>query len=424
MTDSAYLEIKLPYGESFLRARLPAANMAAVLRSHPPPALADQRAGVLQALRQPVGSLPLTARLKATDRVLIICSDNTRACPDELLLPLIISEVEQVVPSNQITILVALGLHAPLTQNQLVQKFGPDIVSGYRVVNHDPEHTLHLGVTSFGTPVEPHHLVMESSFRISTGFIEPHFFAGFSGGRKSICPGVSSASAIRHNHGYPMISHPKARAGVLEGNPIHEDMLQHARMAHLDFIVNVLMNSQKQITRVFAGDPFLAHSQACRAELEHVQAIIDRPADITIVTNSGAPLDLDFYQTVKGIDVAAGITRAGGRIIVASACDQGAGPLSFVNLQASASGAAELLQSIQNGQPAGVAWQNQVLARAQMDHTIMLVSSLPDGVVAKMHIQPVSSVESGLEQSLDCLGRESRVVVIPEGPLVLPVLKT
>ena len=280
-----------------------------------------------------------------------------------------------------------------------------------------------LGTTSFGTPVEVNSLVVDADFRISTGFIEPHFFAGFSGGRKSISPGVSSARAIRSNHCYAMVGHPKAKAGILEGNPVHEDQVEQAKMAKLDFIVNVLLNSEKQITHVLAGNPWSAHLAACEIEKGIVQSEIDHKVDITIVTNGGAPLDLDFYQTVKGIDTAAKITRPGGAIIVASSCHAGVGTADFKALHAGSHSAQEVLEKIKCGPTAGVDWQNQILACAQLDHTIYLYSKLADAEVKSMLVNPVHSVEEGLEEAFKLLGREAEIAVIPEGPLVLPVVR-
>jgi nickel-dependent lactate racemase len=263
--------IDLPFGDSFLPVTLPAQNVYRVISAKDVSGLDDEQETIKESLRNPIGSASLLQRVHENDKVLVITTDNTRHCPDDRIVPVLVEELERKIPRRNITIIVALGLHTPLNQEQLVKKLGREIVENYRVINHDPEQVVFLGMTSFGTPVEVNTEVTSADFRIGIGFIEPHFFAGFSGGRKSIAPGLSSAKAIRNNHGYKMLEHPNARAGILKGNPIHEDMVEQAKTAHLDFIVNVLLNKAKEITHVFAGDPWLAHEKGCEVEKGIVQ---------------------------------------------------------------------------------------------------------------------------------------------------------
>jgi nickel-dependent lactate racemase len=317
-----------------------------------------------------------------------------------------------------------LGLHTSLSKEDLVKKLGKGIVSGYCVLNHDIADTVNIGVTSRGTPVEVNRRVLEADFRISTGFIEPHFFAGFSGGSKSIAPGVSSRMAIYHNHSYEMLDHPLSRAGILKGNPVHEDIVEQAKMAGLNFIVNVLLNESHQITHVVAGDPVKAHEKGCQIERGLAGFKVDHKVDITITTNSGAPLDLDLYQTCKGIDSAALITRKGGIIIIASACNRGAGPEAFTQLHLSARSPAEALTNIKSAKFNHLPWQNQRLAQAQLDNDIYVVSGLDGSLVRNMMMIPVPSIEEGLNMAFQKLGSSARVAVIPEGPLVLPLLQS
>ena len=318
--------------------------------------------------------------------------------------------------------MIALGLHPPLDRPEMITKLGKEIVENYRVLNHDVNQTVNIGTTSRGTPVDINRRVIEADFRLSTGFIEPHFFAGFSGGRKSIAPGVFSVRSAYKNHGYAMLEHPETRAGNLKGNPIHEDMVEQAKMARLDFIVNVLLNKRREITHVVAGDPFQAHEEGCRIEKEIVGVRVPRLVDISITTNSGAPLDLDLYQTCKGIDTAAQITRPGGIIITVSACSAGLGPDSFRELHASVNSPEAVLREIKRQEPIGVQWENQILARTQLKNTVYLVSSLEDSLVRDMMLTPVRTVEEGLEKAFQVLGADASIAVIPEGPLVLPLL--
>ena len=390
---------QFPYGDSFLTARIPAENIAFVLEQKPVKGMADEAAAIKEALRHPISSPPLADCLKKTSKVVVIVTDNTRPCPDDRILPPLLAEIETKVPRQNITIIIALGLHAPLSKEEMAQKLGKDIAANYRVLNHDPNNTKGIGITSRGIPVEVNKLVLEADFRISTGFIEPHFFAGFSGGCKSIMPGVSSEKAIFQNHGYEMLDHPLSRAGIVRGNPIHEDMIEHSRMAKLDFIVNVLLNDKHQIIRVVAGEPIKAHEEGCRLECEFAGVKIDKKVDIVITTNSGAPLDLDLYQTVKGIDNASLITRQGGIIIIASSCTHGTGPEAFTYMHFSCKSPEEVLVKAKNEGLHHLPWQNQRLAQVQQVNDIYLVSGLEKSLVNKAMMTPVSSIEEGLKKA-------------------------
>jgi nickel-dependent lactate racemase len=415
-------DFHLPYGDSFLKARLPTENISFILEKREVKGINNEGKAITDSLRLPIGCPPLSEQINKNDRVVVIVTDNTRACPDDRLLPPILTELEQKLPRDNITIIIALGLHPPLNKEALITKLGKYIVENYKVLNHDVNDTIYIGTTSRGTPVEINRHVIEADFRLSTGLIEPHFFAGFSGGRKSIAPGVFSVKSAHKNHGYKMIEHPLARAGILKGNPIHEDMVEQAKMAKLNFIVNVLLNKRGEITHVVAGDFVKAHEKGCEIEKEIAGVKVGHKVDITITTNGGAPLDLDLYQTCKGIDNASQITRDGGIIIVASSCDSGVGPREFLNLHKSAHSAKEVLQRIRREEPIGVQWQNQILARAQLRNDVYLVSGLEDSTVRNMMMVPVHTIEEGLEKAFQVLGRDTEVAIIPEGPLVLPIL--
>ncbi len=418
-----FTEFQFPYGNSVLTARVPSKNIAFVLKRKHARGLANETAALLEAIRYPINAPPLSDCISGSDKVVVIVTDNTRACPDDRLLPPLLAELERSLPRENITVIVALGLHPPLSTEELIEKLGRDIVSGYRVLNHDTAETVNIGTTSRGTPVEVNRRVLEADFRISTGFIEPHFFAGFSGGTKSLAPGVSGPKAIYHNHGYEMIENPLSRAGILQGNPIHEDIVEQAKMAGLNFIVNVLLNESKQITHVVAGDPVKAHEKGCQIERGLAGVEVDHKVDITVTTNSGAPLDLDLYQTCKGIDSASLITREGGIIIIASSCNRGTGPEAFTQLHLSARSPAEVLQKLKHEGFNHLPWQNQRLAHVQLNNDVYLVSKLDDSLVKDMMMVPVPSIEEGLNRAFQKLGSEAMVAVIPEGHLVLPLLQ-
>ena len=417
-----YTEVEFPYGKSFLKAKIPTRNITSILSTKDVTGLRNEAAAITASLRSPIGCPPLRDYVNKNDKVVVIITDNTRACPDDRLLPPILAELEQKTSRENITIIVALGLHPPLDSQQLVQLVGSDIVTNYNVINHDVNQTVNIGTTSRRVPVDINTRVVEADFRISTGFIEPHFFAGFSGGRKSIAPGVFGVASAHKNHSYEMVGHPCARAGILKGNPIHEDMVEQARMVKLDFIVNVLLNKKKEITHIVAGEPVKAHEKGCELEKEIAGVKVDHRADIVITTNSGAPLDLDLYQTVKGIDNASSITRDGCIVIIASACSSGIGPETFRELHVSVSSPKQVLQKIRREEPIGVQWQNQVLARTQLKNAVYLVSNLEDNLVEDMMMTPIHTIEEGIEKALAILGDDAEIIVIPEGPLVLPLL--
>ena len=417
-------EIELPYGNSHLKVRIPTRNIACILNARDAEGLKNEREAITNSLRAPIESPALRDCVSKSDKVVVLVTDNTRPCPDDRLLPPILAELEAKVPRENITIIVAVGLHPPLDKHELVKKLGRDIVANYNVINHDVNQTIYIGTTSRGTPVDINTRVIEADFRISTGFIEPHFFAGFSGGRKSIAPGVFSVRSAYKNHGYQMIEHPYVRAGILKGNPLHEDLVEQARMAKLNFIVNVLLNKRREITHVVAGEPVKAHERGCQIARKNVGVKVAHKVDITITTNSGAPLDLDLYQTCKGIDTGSQITRDGGIIITASACSAGVGPKEFRELHASVSSPKEVLRKIKREEPIGVQWENQILARVQLKHDIYLVSSMKDSVVKDFMITPVHTIEEGLKRALELLGDDAEIAVIPEGPLVLPLLES
>jgi nickel-dependent lactate racemase len=415
--------IELPFGDSQLEVKLPANNVAQVLRTREAKGLGNEWEAITSSLRCPTGCPALADSVSENDRVVVLVTDNTRPCPDDRLLPPILSVLEEKVPKQNITIVVALGLHEPLDKQQLRAKLGAGVVENYEVLNHDVNQTANIGVTSRGTPVDVNTRVIEADFRLSTGFIEPHFFAGFSGGRKSVAPGVSSVRAVHKSHSYAMLDDPCARAGILTGNPIHDDMVEQARMARLDFIVNVLLNDKREITHVVAGDPVHAHERGCEIAGDIARVMLDHKVDIAIVTNSGAPLDLDLYQTCKGIDTASQITRDGGIIIAVSSCSHGVGPEAFRALHASAGSPVEVLQDIRRREPVGVQWQNQVLARAQLKNDIRLVSNLEEGAARAMMVTPIRSVEGELARAFEVLGKDAEVAVIPQGPLVIPIVR-
>jgi len=418
-----YTEIELPYGDSFLKTKIPTKHLSYVLNSKYIKGLANEREAITNSLRAPIGCSPLRDCLNKNDKVVVMVTDNTRPCPDDRLLPPILAELEAKIPRENITIMVAVGLHPPLDKQELVKKLGRDIVENYDVINHDVDQCVYIGTTSRGTPVDINTRVVEADFRLSTGFIEPHWFAGFSGGRKSIAPGVFSVRSAYKNHSYKMLDHPCSVSGIIQGNLVHEDLVEQAIMAKLNFIVNVILNKDREITHIVTGDPLKAHKIGCEIESDIATVKAPHKVDIVITTNGGAPLDLDLYQSCKGMNTASKITRDGGIVIIASACSTGKGPEEFVELHASVSSPKEVLRKIRREEPIGVQWQNQILARDQLRNDFYLVSELEDSVVKAMMMTPIRTIEQGLQKAFKIVGNDAEIAVIPEGPLVVPVLE-
>ncbi|MBP7691248.1 MAG: nickel-dependent lactate racemase, partial [Anaerolineales bacterium] len=319
------MQVQLAYGRSGLTIDLP--EPVDVIAAPAVPGLPDEAGALRQALRQPIQSAPLAARVKPGDRVVIAHSDITRATPNDRILPILLAELEAAgVRRADITLLNALGTHRPQTPAELRTMLGLAVVENYRCLQHDAyadADLVALGATPFGHPVRVNRHFMEADVRILTGFIEPHFFAGFSGGPKGVLPALAGAESVLTNHGQAMIAHPQATWGVLEGNPIWEEMRAAALAARPDFLLNVTLNAQREITGVFAGDLLAAHAAGCAFVRAQAMVPVAAPYDIVITTNSGYPLDQNLYQTVKGLSAASRIVRAGGTIIMAAACEDG-----------------------------------------------------------------------------------------------------
>jgi|Deesub1362A_J573_1020465.scaffolds.fasta_scaffold01394_14 nickel-dependent lactate racemase len=419
------MRVKLPYGRSYLTTELPDENVIRVINARDRKGLENPNDAIEKSLKEPIGSDPLKDLVSSGDKVAIITTDNTRACPDDVLLPHILRELRVGgVWKDDITIVIGTGLHRKLTKDEMAEVVGKEVIESYRVMCHDPDgDCVYLGETSRGIPIEVNRRVYEADFIISTGFIEPHFFAGFSGGRKLILPAVSSRRAIYEHHSFEMIDHPKVRTGVLEGNPFHEDMLEHAEAAGLNFIVNVVLNRFKEIVGVFSGDFKKAHEEGVKCDRELVEIEVEEEADITIASNSGYPLDRDFYQAVKGMDTASTITKEGGTVIVVSECIDGVGPKSFYEIHRGAKSPDEVYERIKRNQPIESQWQNQVLARLQKKNEIIAVTSLEDTLVRDFLVIPAKSVDDALEIAFEKHGKDARIIVVTEGPFVMPVLK-
>lgn len=420
------MKVKLAYGESHLEVEFPDGRTTVIEPTHSA-GLPDQRAAVISALEKPIGSKPLRQLIQPMDRVTIVFTDITRATPNHVLIPWLLDHLSTVVPRENITLLNALGTHRPNTRAELEQLLTPEVVANYRVLNHEPENPeahVRVGATREGTPALINRHLVEADVRIITGFIEPHFFAGFSGGPKGIMPGVAYLDTVMSNHGARNIGNPNAAFGITEGNPIWEEMRDIALCVGPSFLLNVTLNEQRQITGVFAGDLVAAH----RVGIEFVRASamqpVAAPFDVVVTTNSGYPLDQNLYQGVKGLAAGARILKPGGILILAAECREGVPantPLD--HLLRSASSPEEILTMVTtHGFRRPEQWQAQIQALIQRNATVFLYSSLPDEIIRAAHLAPCREIRGLVDQALHALSSDARVAVLPQGPLTIPYL--
>ncbi len=420
------MRITLPYGRTGMECELPDERVTAVLQSGLDafrPALPPERL-VRKALEQPIGTPPLHKMAEGRHKVTIITSDHTRPVPSRLLMPLLLEEIRRGSPDAEITILIATGCHRGTTEAELIDKFGPEIVSAERIEVHDCDRSkcVNIGTLPSGGPCCVNRLAAEADLLVAEGFIEPHFFAGFSGGRKSLLPGVAARETVLYNHCADFIAHPGARAGVLAGNPIHEDMLWAARKAGLAFILNVVLNGEKQIVHAVAGAADEAHQAGCDF-LTARCGVSAPPADIVIATNGGYPLDQNIYQAAKGICTAEGAVKPGGVIIMLAESLDGHGGEHYYcqfrdnrNLDALLS--AFLARDPRRTEPDQ--WQTQIQIRALQKASILYVSGADEKIVREMHMIPAKTAAEALERADRLLGRpDGSILVLPDAVSVI-----
>lgn len=418
------MKIHLAYGRHGLDVQLPANTDVVTARFVP--GLPDEAQAIRDALAQPIQAPPLAQQVKAGDRVTIVHTDITRATPNERILPVLLAELERAgVRRGDITLVNALGTHRPQTDAELRQMLGDAIVDNYHCVQHnafDDDVLVPLGETSLGHPVRVNRLLVETDVRILTGFIEPHFFAGFSGGPKGVLPSLAGVESVLSNHGSQMVGHPRAAWGVTQGNPIWEEMREVALMVGDSFLLNVSMNSQSQITAVFAGDLLAAHAAGCAFVKENAMAPVVAPYDIVITTNSGYPLDQNLYQAVKGMSAANQIVKPGGSIIMAAACADGIPDHGrYAQLLKEAGSPQAILEMLARpGFSEHDQWQVQVQAKIQLNADVYVYSDgLSDRQIQDALFLPCRDIEATVGRLVDKYGSKSSICVLPEGPLTI-----
>ncbi len=423
------MKVHLAYGKSGLDVDFPEGRTTVIEPAHVA-GLPDERAAFLTALENPIASQPLRELVQPQDKICIVFSDITRATPNERIIPWLLAELERCgAPRDQITLLNGLGLHRPNTKEELERLLTPAVVANYRVVNHEPASDAALarvGVTRHGNEAWLNRHLVEAGARIITGFIEPHFFAGFSGGPKGIMPGVAGQQTVVRNHGAWLIGHPQATWGVTHGNPLWEELLEIARFVNRRlFLVNVTLNHAKEITRVFAGDLVEAHRAGCAFVRQTAMQPVDAAFDVVVTSNSGYPLDQNLYQAVKGMSAAARIVKPGGAIIVAAECSDlkaRSGPYyDLLHQRHNPDGLLGLINS--RGFSFPEQWQVQIQAMIQKKAAVQVYSSLPSDFVRRAQLAPCADIAASVRDLLRRHGNGARVAVLPQGPLTIPYVR-
>lgn len=421
--------IRVPYAKEKWDIEVPDHNFLGAFNSESAdgeesPSL-SQEEWVEKALDAPIGSPSLETLVQGKKSITIITSDHTRPVPSKVTMPILLRRIRSANPDIAITILIATGYHRATTRDELVGKMGEKIVAEETIVVHnafDDASLTSLGPLPEGGELLVNRLAVETDLLIAEGFIEPHFFAGFSGGRKSVLPGVAAAKTILSNHCSQFVGSPKARTGNLDGNPVHEEMLYAGKKANLAFILNVAINHDKEVIAAFAGDMEKAHFAGCKWVGERA-GITPPKADIVVTTNGGYPLDQNIYQAVKGMTAAEAACRAGAVIIMIAACEDGHGGQSFFDNVSSAASPKALLEQVAQvprDQTRPDQWEFQILARVLSKHTVIMVTDRCDpDMIEAMGMERVDTFDLALKRALELKGKDAGVVVIPDGVSVI-----
>lgn len=421
------MRVKLAYGREGLWIDVP--DTATVIEPLFVPGLDDEAGAIREALRKPIGTPPLRELVSRDDTVAVVFSDITRPMPNERVLPVLLAELEESgVPAGQITLINGLATHRRQTEEELERMLGTAVCRRYRVIQHDAWDDANLvgvALNRTGRMVRINRAYMEASIKILTGFIEPHFFAGFSGGPKAVLPGIADAEAVMDNHNAVMIADPRSTWAVTDGNPIWQEMHAIAAATSPTFILNVTLNKHKAITGVFTGSLDDAHREGMAFVKRKAMQPVREPFDVVITSNSGYPLDLNLYQAVKGMSAAAQIVRGGGDIIIAAECWDGLPTHGrYAQLLREAGSFRDLYERIMTpGFRSQDQWQAQVQAKIQMKAGMhVYAGGLSDEELREAKVSPCRSIAATLAE---IMARQpgATVAVLPEGPQTVPYLQ-
>ncbi len=423
------MHLTLDFGKTGLEVTLPETHPVTVIGTDVTAPLQHPQEVVLQALENPIASLPLSQLAAGKASACVVVSDITRPVPNCLILPPLLATLEQAgIARERISILIGTGCHRPNLGDELVELLGEEVASNYRIVNHDagdaPAHQF-LGYTLRGTPVTIDRRYVEAELKVLTGLIEPHIMAGYSGGRKAICPGIAGLETIRAWHGPQILESSRTTAGILSCNPAHEEALAVAQVAGADFTLNVSLNLQRDLTGVFAGDLKAAFRAGAQFVDGIVRTEVPHPFDVVLTTGGGYPLDATFYQTIKGLLTALPIIKERGTIVLVAELSEGIGDKEFTKLILDVSDIQQFMRDITSADYFVIdQWQLEMLAHAlKKAEVFAFAPGLDSDTLGKLFVTPFDSIQEALEAALAKYGQKASLAVLPQGPYLLPVLK-
>jgi len=422
------MRVKLAYDRTGLDVEINHPHVVGPLEIHPAIPILDPVPVIAEKLANPTGTPPLAELAKGRNSCCIVICDITRPVPNQTIAEAMLPILEAAgIARNEIFFLVATGMHRPSTEAERLEMLGSEIVANYRIEDHYGtrlEEHAYLGTTDRGIPAWIDKRYVQADLKITVGLIEPHLMAGYSGGRKLICPGLAALETVKVWHGPSLLEHPKADCGFLEGNPVHEENTKIALLAGCDFIVNVTINSSRQITSVHAGDMIEAFHEGVRFVETIVKVGVKNEVDIVVTSSAGYPLDTTFYQAVKGLTGALPIVKQGGTIIIAAGLKEGIGSPEFQSLFKENIDLDQFMTRILgNDYFVMDQWQLEELAKVRRKVKVKFVTDgLHPDIVNSLFVESATSVESALIESIAEYGPDSIVAVIPKGPYVLPVL--
>jgi len=418
------MKTQIPYGQGVEELDVPPGNIVDIFVPKKPKTSASSKTvkqKIKQMVKEHAGMIE-----KSNGDICVLVSDKTRAAFNSIIVPELLRQLESVGTNmGRLRIIIANGLHTPMNRQEIVENLGKEVVDRFTVINHisdEEDRHVFIGKTRFGTEVKLNRKYVDARLKIATGLVEPHFFAGFSGGYKSVLPGIASTKTVYHNHSFEMIDHPKSKAGVLEGNPIHEDIEAAGRLSGLNLIVNVTV-SNGRLSSIHAGEVDKTYEEAIDKVRSEACVSIDHLYDVIVTSNGGFPLDRNLYQAVKGISVGESIVKKRGSIIVLSECRDGVAHEEFRKLMEYGETPKDILSYIKENEPLRDQWQAHVLARIMLRSKIFVVSrSLNGKDVEKMKMHKVNTVEEAFELAKVKKNSGKSIAVFPNGPYTIPTL--
>jgi len=420
------VDVWLPYGKTEVCVRVPTQNFLGLIEPKEKLGVLDARAEIERALKEPVGSKKLSEIVKPEHKVAIVVDDATRPAPSHLMIPPILDELNMAgVKNENITIIFGCGTHKGVTREEAVRLLGEAVLNCVKAISHDckAEDLVYVGTTQkHGTKVYLNRIFAEADIKILTGDVCFHYYAGYGGGRKSVLPAVSGEETIKHNHA--MLLHPNAKTGVLEGNPVHEDMVEAAKLAKVDFILNVVTNSKGEVVKAFTGDLEQAFYEGVKVVDEMYRIPLDRKADIVVVSPGGYPADINLFQAYKGVDNALEVVKRGGVIVLLAECSQGHGNQVFYDWMVKFSDIKAVEREIKRNFVLG-GHKAYYLLKALQNHQIILVSLMPDYYGTNIFkLKTARAVNDALDEAFKIAGKNAKVWAMPYGNFTHPEVKT